>query len=85
MQKLTFESRQRLLKMWSVRIQSLWAAGCGAYIAMPDTQQQSLLGLVGLTGDGALSAASFFAQASLAVAAATIAARATHQNSLPGA
>lgn len=82
MKKVTFEPRKRLLKMWSVRIQGLWAAACGVFVVLPQSQQIALLTLVGITGEGGLAAVVFGAQLSLAVSAATIAARATKQSAL---
>lgn len=82
MNKVAFEPRRRLQKMWSVRIQALWAAACGVFVALPATQQAALLALAGVTGEGGLAAFVFFAQVSLAVSAATIAARATKQATL---
>jgi len=77
-----FLPRRQLLKLWSVRIQGLWAAACGAYVALPAEQQAALAALVGLGGDGGVAALSLFAQASIAISAATIAARATRQPGL---
>lgn len=82
MKQVAFESRQRLQKMWSVRIQALWAALCAVFVAMPVTQQAALIALIGIDGEGGLAAVSLFAQVSIAVSAATIAARATKQQAL---
>ena len=82
MKKVTFEPRKRLLKMWSVRIQGVWAAACGVFAVLPEHQQSALLVLVGVTGDGGLAAVVFAAQLSIAISAATIAARATRQSAL---
>ena len=82
MTKVAFESRSRLMRMWSVRIQGLWAAACGVFVALPVEQQRALAELVGAAGDGGLAALSFFAQLSIAVSAATIAARAAKQAGL---
>lgn len=82
MKKVAFEPRKRLLRMWSVRIQGIWAAACGVFVVLPEHQQTALLGLVGVSGDGGLAAAVFGAQFSIAISAATIAARATKQSAL---
>lgn len=79
---IAFESRQRLLQMWSVRIQAAWAAVCGVFVALPVQQQAALTSLVGITGDGGQAAINFVAQVSIAVSAVTIAARATKQAGL---
>ena len=68
--------------MWSVRIQAGWTAACTFFVAMPESQQASLLALVGVEGPGALAAAVLFAQASIAIGGATIAARAVKQPGL---
>lgn len=82
MTNLAFEPRQRLLRMWSVRIQAAWAAMCGVFVALPVPQQAALTALAGITGEGGQAAVSFFAQVSIAVSAATIAARAARQPGL---
>lgn len=82
MKKVAFESRQRLLKMWSVRIQGVWAVLCGVFVAMPEAQQIALAGLAGIKDAGGLAALTFFAQTSIAISAATIAARAAKQPAL---
>lgn len=82
MNKPAFESRTRLQRMWSVRIQAIWAAACTVFVALPELQQAALLALVGITGEGGIAAVVFFAQLSIAVSAATIAARATKQAGL---
>ena len=85
MKRPTFEPRQRLLRMWTVRIQGIWAAACGVFVVMPNAQQAALAGALGIAGEGGLAALVFFAQLSIAVSAATIAARATRQSGLPDA
>lgn len=82
MKKIELESRRRLWKMWSVRIQAGWAAACAFYVAMPATQQAALLALIGIAGEGALAAVSLLAQVAIAVSGATIAARAVKQQGL---
>jgi hypothetical protein len=83
MNKPAFESRTRLQRMWSVRIQAIWAAACTVFVTLlPANQQAALLALVGITGEGGIAAVVFFAQLSIAVSAATIAARATKQAGL---
>lgn len=82
MNKVAFEPGQRLLKMWSVRIQAAWAAVCGVFVALPAPEQSALTSLAGITGDGGQAAVNFLAQVSIAVSAATIAARATRQAGL---
>ena len=79
MNRVAFEPRRRLLQMWSVRIQAGWAAVCGVFVTLPATQQTALAALAGITGEGGQAAVMFFAQVSIAVSAATIAARATKQ------
>lgn len=73
---------RQCLAMWSVRVQLIWAVVCQVFVVLPRDQQAHLVGLLGLHGDGAVTGVAFLAQVSVAIAAATVASRVTHQPAL---
>lgn len=77
-----FESPRLVARTYTARLQAFVAVLATAWLATPDAHQAAFLALLGAGGDGAVAAAHLFAQVNIAIAAATVAARAYRQPEL---
>jgi len=69
-------------RLTSVQLQLIWGVMCQVYVIVPREDQIAMLNSIGLDGVSAAPGMQFLAQVSVAVAAATIAARVTAQPKL---
>lgn len=74
------DDAHKWLRMRSVQINLVWGVVCQVFVVTPREYQAQLVGLLGLHGEGAVTAFAFLAQVCVGVAAATVAARLTSQS-----
>lgn len=77
-----FESPRFIARTYTARLQAFVAVLATAWLATPDAHQAAVLAMLGANGEGAVAAAHLFAQVNIAIAAATVAARAYKQPAL---